>query len=504
MSIEVLSEGMRLEGGVTSGKPVGDYELVAVYSGAAPRHGVVQDGVRPVWWTGGDDSAQAAADAAKGRIGLLDEILVLDSASHEPGWMLMRRRRILPTGGVLIVEDNEVNREFYEEVVAQIGLEVHTAGNAHDALEIARNNVLSLGLIDVRLPDANGFELCRSLGSIARDPDFTLLLMSADPNLADRERVEAVGARGFIVNPISPVKLAQEVVTAIEQPEPIHIDVVDTSPPEEAEAAQVQLSFFGRPSIEVDDSSTPLRAGQSTVLLATLASACPAPVSSERLARYGWPSEADVSTNAVYTAVSRLRQFLQTVGAEDLLISDGSGYTLDLEPDAIDLIRFETSARKLLAVSDLEPAAALEEIREVLDVWTGEPFLGARNEVLARWANRLTETRSRLLETQAVLLVMSGSPGPAAEVCRDLLLEEPWREFMWATLIVALYRQGRTRDALAAFGHARTQLQEELGLDPGPLLTDLEVMILTHDPALRDDEWLQRAAAGSPVSGVEH
>ncbi len=475
-------------------------DLLAVFRGDAPVDGVAGGPAELLWWAG--DVEQAVA-VSGGAIGLLDEVIPLFGADGESGWMLMRRRPVLPHGGALVVEDDEINREFYGVVLAQIGLDVHLAASAAEALEIARSHPLSLAIVDVRLPDANGFELCRSLVAERSMQDCSILIMSADPLSADYERIEAVGAVGFVLNPVHPAELARRVAQVLAHSAGAPISGHPTRKPVRSTQPASRLSFFGRPTISVRGVSTPLRPGQSTVLLAALATACPAPVSSERLGRFGWPTEADVSPNAVYTAVSRLRHFLSEAGAPDLLQSDGSGYALNIEPLNIDLVRFEAEARSLLTVAESGLEDALENIQQVLGLWTGEPFVGTRNEMLTRWGNRLAESRSRLLEMQCVMLVLVGNARAAAEVCRDLLLQEPWREFMWATLIVALYRSGRSRDALTAFGHARKRLQDELGLDPGPLLTDLEMMILIHDPALRDDDWLRRMALGSPFTAGE-
>ncbi len=472
-------------------------DVVAVFRGDPPVDGVVVGPAELTWWTG--DLEQAVA-VGTGAIGLLDEVLPLFGADGAPGWMVLRRPPTLPHGGALVVEDDEVNREFYGEVLSQIGLDVHLVGSAAAALEVARSHPLALAIVDVRLPDANGFELCRSLVAERSSRDCTLLIMSADPLSADHERIEAVGAVGFVLNPVDPVELARRVVQVLEHSAGAPVAGGPAAQVERPTPPASRLSFFGRPTIAVDGVTTALRPGQSTVLLAALATACPAPVSSERLGRFGWPSETEVSPNAVYTAVSRLRHFLAEAGAPDLLLSDGSGYSLNLEPTSIDLVQFESEARSLLTVGESEADEALADMQRVLALWTGEPFVGTKHEVLTRWGNRLAESRSRLLETQAVLLVLAGNARAAAEVCRDLLIQEPWREFMWATLIVALYRSGRSRDALTAFTHARRRLQDELGLDPGPLLTDLEMMILIHDPALRDDDWLRRMALGSPFS----
>ena len=60
----------------------------------------------------------------------------------------------------------------------------------------------------------------------------------------------------------------------------------------------------------------------------------------------------------------------------------------------------------------------------------------------------------------------------------------PFQEGLWELLIAALYRAGRQADALAAYQRVRSQLADELGLDPGPQLQQLEQQILVHDASL--------------------
>ena len=60
----------------------------------------------------------------------------------------------------------------------------------------------------------------------------------------------------------------------------------------------------------------------------------------------------------------------------------------------------------------------------------------------------------------------------------------PFQESLWVLLITALYRDGRQADALAAYQRVRDRLADELGLDPGPQLQQLERQILIHDASL--------------------
>ena len=64
----------------------------------------------------------------------------------------------------------------------------------------------------------------------------------------------------------------------------------------------------------------------------------------------------------------------------------------------------------------------------------------------------------------------------------------PFQEGLWELLITAQYRAGRQADALATYRRVRSQLADELGLDPGPRLQQLEHQILVHDVALGPPE----------------
>ena len=97
---------------------------------------------------------------------------------------------------------------------------------------------------------------------------------------------------------------------------------------------------------------------------------------------------------------------------------------------------------------------------------------------------RLEEVRLGLIEDQLAARLDLGASSEVIGELEGLVSEHPLREGLWALLMVALYRDGRQADALATYQRARNRLADELGLDPGRQLQQLEHQILVHDPAL--------------------
>jgi hypothetical protein len=86
------------------------------------------------------------------------------------------------------------------------------------------------------------------------------------------------------------------------------------------------------------------------------------------------------------------------------------------------------------------------------------------------------------------LRVGRGRHAEAVPALEQLVRLHPFGERFWYLLALALYRTGRQRDSLDALRRARTTLAEELGIDPGPELQQLELSVLQQDPALLDHE----------------
>jgi SARP family transcriptional regulator, regulator of embCAB operon len=101
-----------------------------------------------------------------------------------------------------------------------------------------------------------------------------------------------------------------------------------------------------------------------------------------------------------------------------------------------------------------------------------------------RGAPRLDENRLVALEALYVARLESGQSRELVAELEHLVVEHPFREGLRKQLMLALYRSGRQADALAAYQAARTALVEELGIEPGPELRELEQQVLAQSPSL--------------------
>ena len=101
---------------------------------------------------------------------------------------------------------------------------------------------------------------------------------------------------------------------------------------------------------------------------------------------------------------------------------------------------------------------------------------------LATEAVRLKEEYLSALEARIAADLADGRHAELVGELEALVRDHPFREKLWGSLMVALYRCGRQADALAAYQRVRELLLEELGLEPGGELRRLEAAILDHDP----------------------
>ena len=221
------------------------------------------------------------------------------------------------------------------------------------------------------------------------------------------------------------------------------------------------LSFrvLGPVSVSAGNGDLPLAGGRQRALLALLLVHAGEVVPVERLVDELWNGD-ERSRRDVQVLVSRLRRDLGAAARFERLAGD---------------------ARRALAAGEHERALALAD--EALALWRGAALADVRDvRALQTEAERLEGLRLATIEDRADAALALGR-ADTGELER-LVSAHPLRERLRAQLMLALYRDGRQAEALATYRDGRRALMDELGLEPGPALRELEQRILAHDPAL--------------------
>jgi predicted ATPase/DNA-binding SARP family transcriptional activator len=244
----------------------------------------------------------------------------------------------------------------------------------------------------------------------------------------------------------------------------------------------VQVRLLG-PVDFVDDSGTIHTVGSALrrTLLALLALRVGEVVSQDWLLEKAWNGEPPESgAPALRFHISHLRGEL---GESELIETHPGGYRLGLsarEVDALAMVEMVSAARL-----ESDHLVTIDVYAQALAMWRGDPFVDAAAcSTLDDEAGRLDELRDTITEGyfQARL-----DAGAGSELIAELSLAvkmHPLREGLWSALITAEYRAGRQADALRSYEQVRTVLRDTLGLDPSPVLQDLQRRILIQDATL--------------------
>ncbi|WP_327407387.1 transcriptional regulator [Streptomyces sp. NBC_01288] len=191
-----------------------------------------------------------------------------------------------------------------------------------------------------------------------------------------------------------------------------------------------------------------------------------------------WEEPPGNAVRSVQTYVYRIRLAL---GEErSRLETTQGGYRLGIPEQAVDALRFERLVRdgeELRAARHIAPA--LRAFDAALALWSGEPLSGVPGPYARRHRGRFVDLR---LNAQVAQLSCAGELGDHARVATELIsliADHPLREDLYALRMRALYRAGRTAEALAVYASARETLVAELGMDPGPELREVQTRILS-------------------------
>ncbi len=206
-------------------------------------------------------------------------------------------------------------------------------------------------------------------------------------------------------------------------------------------------------------------------------------VSTDRLIDALWEDDApETGRKALQVYVSQLRKAL----GRERIATRSPGYRLEVETDEVDLARFQ----RLL--DEGKP-------REALSLWRGPPLADFAYERFAHGEiARLDDLHLACLEDRIDADLANGRHAALTGELETLVREHPLRERLRAQYMLALYRSGRQAEALDAYQDAREALVEELGIEPGRVLRELQQAILQQDPVLDIEIALEQPPQAQP------
>jgi DNA-binding SARP family transcriptional activator len=242
----------------------------------------------------------------------------------------------------------------------------------------------------------------------------------------------------------------------------------------------LEVRLLGPLEVRDGERVVDVRRRKERALLAALALRAGAAVSTDRLVDELWGEDAPkTAKHALENYVSQLRKAL----GSEVISTRPSGYALELDPARVDVVRFEQLVREASGAGTEQRA---ELLGLALSLVRGPPLADLVLEPFAPAEIRRLEelelaAREELVDAELEL----GRHAEVVTVLEPLVAAHPYRERVRAQLMLALYRSGRQADALSAYQDARNVLVEELGIDPGEDLQELERAILRQDASLR-------------------
>ena len=120
-------------------------------------------------------------------------------------------------GHLLVVDDNKVNRLLLSRSLEQQGHSVETAENGRQALEMLRSKPFDLVLLDIQMPEIDGYEVLSQLTSDLHLRDIAVIMTSALDELDSVVKCIEMGAEDYLTKPVNPVLLRARIGASLEK-----------------------------------------------------------------------------------------------------------------------------------------------------------------------------------------------------------------------------------------------------------------------------------------------
>ncbi|HVD16289.1 MAG TPA: tetratricopeptide repeat protein [Actinomycetota bacterium] len=253
----------------------------------------------------------------------------------------------------------------------------------------------------------------------------------------------------------------------------------------------MEFRILGPVEVWDADRSVGLGGPKARTVLAILLLQAGQVVSTDRLIDQLWGERAPRSSvNMIQGFVAQLRRSLRCEpdgrASGCAVTTRPPGYLLQIPPGALDLHRFEDLlAEARAAMDEAAPGQAADRLRGALALWRGSALDGVvATPSIQTAALKLEELRATAIEERVDADLLLGRHRELVGELQALTAALPLRERLRGQLMVALYRSDRQAEALRAYQDIREVLVEDLGVEPGAELQQLQRAILTADPSL--------------------
>ncbi len=246
---------------------------------------------------------------------------------------------------------------------------------------------------------------------------------------------------------------------------------------------KIGFGVLGPLLMTVDGAPVPPGTPKQRAVLAVLVMNRNRPVATDSLITAAWeqwpPPEARAS---LHSYISNLRRLLGD--SRSILVNAPPGYSLTVSDTACDIGRFvleKTAGVQAAAAGRFEQAS--DHLTTALAEWRGPVLEDLRDfQFVEAFATALTEDKVVAHTARAEAEIACGRGYAVIGELESLTVEHPYREPLWAQLIIAYYLADRQSEALDAYQRLETTLADDLGIDPGPTLRALHERILRQEP----------------------
>ncbi|MEU8927043.1 BTAD domain-containing putative transcriptional regulator [Kitasatospora sp. NPDC048545] len=265
--------------------------------------------------------------------------------------------------------------------------------------------------------------------------------------------------------------------------------------------ARCAFRLLGPLQVAVGGRGVEIRSARQRALLARLLLAQGQVVSVDTLVADVWGGEPPNSVRTqVHICVAGLRKLLRDAGCRGEVISTvAPGYRIDPDDHRVDAAAFAALAEEGYRLARAGRAGpAVERLREALALWRGPALGGVDTEFAEAEAARLAEQRMLAAEQLMALRLQLGEDRSLIAELDSLVRQNPLRERLRGSLMLARYRSGQRAAALRTYREGRSLIVAELGLEPGVELRAL------HDLVLHDREGGADGGPTPPARWADH